>query len=237
MLFKHKPDYSLLKSFGCLALAYNPSVTTDKLAPRGVPCLFLGYPHNQKGYRLLNLTTQQIFTSRDVKFHEHIFPCNKHSKTQAYFQSQPVTIPTFTPSPALPVDTTFDDILYSQPENITADPHSPDPAITPPASPIQPAAGPILPRRSTRQTQVPGWLTNYIHQASKDPEPAPAANLVTATVSPEFYAFVTQLHQHHDPVTFKEAVQQDHWVTSMNEELSALESNQTWEITQLPPGK
>lgn len=81
MLFKHKPDYSLLKSFGCLALAYNPSVTTDKLAPRGVPCLFLGYPHSQKGYRLLNLTTQQIFTSRDVKFHEHIFPCNKHSKT------------------------------------------------------------------------------------------------------------------------------------------------------------
>lgn len=36
--------------------------------------MFLGYPSNKKGYRLLNLLTDIVFVSRDVRFFEHIFP-------------------------------------------------------------------------------------------------------------------------------------------------------------------
>lgn len=32
-------------------------------------------------------------------------------------------------------------------------------------------------------------------------------------------------------------LQSEEWVTTMNEELCALEENNTWEITHLPPGK
>ncbi|XP_074360061.1 putative mitochondrial protein AtMg00820 [Apium graveolens] len=48
---------------------------------------------------------------------------------------------------------------------------------------------------------------------------------------------MTTLQKTNDPISFKEAVQNDHWVSAMNEELEALELNQTWEIMQLPPGK
>lgn len=58
-LYGDLPDYSVMKIFGCLAFSTNPTHTTDKFDPRGVPCVFLGYPALQKGYRLLNLLTMQ----------------------------------------------------------------------------------------------------------------------------------------------------------------------------------
>lgn len=36
--------------------------------------MFLGYPFGIKGYKLFDLSTNTIFVSRDVVFHEHIFP-------------------------------------------------------------------------------------------------------------------------------------------------------------------
>jgi hypothetical protein len=35
---------------------------------------FLGYPQGMKGYKLLNIHTNSVFVSRNVVFHEHIFP-------------------------------------------------------------------------------------------------------------------------------------------------------------------
>lgn len=40
-----------------------------------------------------------------------------------------------------------------------------------------------------------------------------------------------------DPKHFREAAQHSNWLQAMNEELDALESNGTWEITDLPTGK
>ena len=53
-----KPTYFLLKAFGYLALAYNQTQNHDKMNPRGVHCVFIGYPASQKGYRVLNLLTK-----------------------------------------------------------------------------------------------------------------------------------------------------------------------------------
>lgn len=66
--------YTHLKTFGCLVLASNPNRKKDKFSARGVPCVFLGYPQSQKAYKLLNLTNNVIFVSRDVKFYETSFP-------------------------------------------------------------------------------------------------------------------------------------------------------------------
>lgn len=38
----------------------------------------MGYPSNQKGYKLYDLNTHQTFLSRDVLFFEHIFPFQGH---------------------------------------------------------------------------------------------------------------------------------------------------------------
>lgn len=89
---KRKPDYSQLRAFGCLAVASNPTRTTDKFSSIGLPCVFLGYLSEKKGFKLLNLMTGECFTSRDVKFYEHIFPYNTN-QTIPYYQPVPISMP------------------------------------------------------------------------------------------------------------------------------------------------
>nr|GEU57310.1 retrovirus-related Pol polyprotein from transposon TNT 1-94 [Tanacetum cinerariifolium] len=57
------PDNSHLRVFGCFAVATNPSRVIDKFSPRGVPCVFIGYPTHQKGYKLYNLLTHASFSA------------------------------------------------------------------------------------------------------------------------------------------------------------------------------
>ena len=73
-LYKVKPYCEHLKIFGCLFYASTLKRQRDKLQPRGHPCIFIGYPYDQKAYKLLDLKTKRVFTSRDVYFHENIFP-------------------------------------------------------------------------------------------------------------------------------------------------------------------
>lgn len=51
VLFNKPPNYSHFKGFGYLCFAYNLRYT-DKFAPRAFKRVFLGYPYNQKGYRV-----------------------------------------------------------------------------------------------------------------------------------------------------------------------------------------
>ena len=73
MLHKKQSSCSTLRVFGCLTLAYNLDRNTHKMSAKGVPCVFLGYPSTQKGYRLLNLLTKEVFVSRDVQWYENVF--------------------------------------------------------------------------------------------------------------------------------------------------------------------
>ena len=41
--------------------------------------MFLGYPSGYKGYKLLDLDADQVFISRNVQFHEMIFPSSEIS--------------------------------------------------------------------------------------------------------------------------------------------------------------
>ncbi|KAL6178054.1 hypothetical protein ACLB2K_049574 [Fragaria x ananassa] len=40
-----------------------------------------------------------------------------------------------------------------------------------------------------------------------------------------------------DPLTYDEACHQQHWVKAMDDEIHAIEKNDTWELTSLPEGK
>ena len=67
------PSYSSLRIFGCLYFAKNMHIQ-HKFDERGKLGIFAGYPYDQKGYRIYDIKTHQIYVSRDVTFHESIFP-------------------------------------------------------------------------------------------------------------------------------------------------------------------
>ena len=40
-----------------------------------------------------------------------------------------------------------------------------------------------------------------------------------------------------DPIHFEDAVKEEKWIEAMNEEIGAIEKNDTWELVDLPKGK
>ena len=64
--YNRKPDVNNIRVFGCKTHVHVPDQKRAKLVRKSVPCIFLGYPDNNKGYKLYNSESKQIVRSRDV---------------------------------------------------------------------------------------------------------------------------------------------------------------------------
>ncbi|GKE31068.1 retrovirus-related pol polyprotein from transposon TNT 1-94 [Tanacetum coccineum] len=156
-LFGKPPLYDHLRVIGCLCYAAVTIPHKDKFDNRGVKCILLRYPLNQKGYRLYSLDSGEIFNSR-----ESVFPfidCNKTVSTM------PKTVfPTFgdeehDENPTSFTDYVPNDAIPNTPNSPTSDNLEPVPSVpssTTNTVPLEPVT------RSTRQTAKPLWLKDFV---------------------------------------------------------------------------
>lgn len=145
ILHNHPPSYSHLRVLGYLAFASKPLRITDKFTPRGVRCLFIGYPATQKGYKLYNLVSHKTFVSRDVRFREHSMPYK-------LFATPSAPVPNSLPSPSILIQLSTD-VLPSTNSSPSCTDHSA-------ALPASSTSDPNL-RRSFRPRTTPSWHTGY----------------------------------------------------------------------------
>jgi hypothetical protein len=242
-LFKITPPYSHLKVFGSLCYAATLSHNRHKFAPRSRECLMLGYPFGTKGYRLLDLKTHQIFVSRDVIFHETIFPFYQHKPQPQFSSNQSIQLPDM-PSAVFPQPCV--DAIFTMPPPVALQP-TPQPPHHPQPTTYVPSI-----RISQRIHKPPGYLQDYhCNHASFDP--CSSSTMVPGTTSSTSYplshvlsysklssqykSFALIASTIREPSTYKEASKSPHWCEAMTAEITALEANQTWSLTPLPPGK
>lgn len=68
------PLYTALRVFGCKCFPHLKPYATNKLDPKSLLCVFLGYNDKYKGYRCYHPPTKTVYISRHVLFDEKVFP-------------------------------------------------------------------------------------------------------------------------------------------------------------------
>ncbi|RDY10219.1 hypothetical protein CR513_05304, partial [Mucuna pruriens] len=77
--------------FGCVAFVHSHNPHRGKLDPKGVKCVFTGYPSNKKDFNCYHPSSHRFFVSIDVTFHEtQLFFVCPPLQGESYLEVKPV---------------------------------------------------------------------------------------------------------------------------------------------------
>ncbi|CAI9769663.1 unnamed protein product [Fraxinus pennsylvanica] len=208
VLFKAEVCYSNLRVFGCLAFVATQAHNRHKFDSRARKCVFLGYPFGTKGYKLLDLKTNKIFLSRDVVFHERIFP---YKMTNAEAETnQPIDEP---------------------PDESEASPDVIRNLHIPRRSDRSRRAPAYLQDFVCQQVSSHAHSQDFCKQKgiTKPGSPFPlSATLSYHRKFEKHKAFISSILTQSELATYQEAIKSPEWCKAMQAEINAFELNQTW---------
>lgn len=205
--------------------------------PRSYPCVFIGYPYNQKGYKLLNMVTKQIFISRDVKFFEDKFPLlplvqnSSNSDDSSYIPQSISDDHSISQSSQNPVSSN----THVSESNSQQIPFS----TTMPEQPL---------RRSSRIVHPPSKFQDFIcrdivtndfscsHTITNLCINNLSSQPCVASTTNNSLVFQETTHKI-EPAFYNQAKGHPAWEVAMQKEFDALLANNTWDIVKLPKGK
>ncbi|KAL0342632.1 UNVERIFIED_CONTAM: Retrovirus-related Pol polyprotein from transposon TNT 1-94 [Sesamum calycinum] len=186
---------------------------------RAIKDVFLGYALGQKGYMLYDLDKHSLLISRDVVFHEGVFP-------YAQKQLDPVTctLPTNLDDPTSELSNNQEIAEGSSNNNSVELP------IIQPETEL--SNEPVL-RRSSKATSKPASMQDFYCTYVNSNDSAPHVT----SFSILHICFLASLSNLQEPMSYKQACQSHEWGQAMETELDALHKNNTWDVTPLPKDK
>lgn len=169
-----------------MSYATNTLPHKDKFELRAYKCVFIGYPPGQKAFKLYNIQTKTVFISRDVVFHETIFPYSDISFNDADMKPSSSEIV----SDVMPELTDLFDTHAHSPEPDSSSHHgaiqrpffehnlaesssatnsSPilEPNIQSPLDTCPVQSVPVI-RKSNRPKTAPSWMKDYVSNVQSD---------------------------------------------------------------------
>ncbi|KAL2236839.1 UNVERIFIED_CONTAM: Retrovirus-related Pol polyprotein from transposon RE1 [Sesamum indicum] len=236
VLYNKAVDYSIVRTFGCLAFATNVLPHKSKFTKRAFRCVFVGYAFGQKGYKLYDLDDKVMLISRDVIFHENCFPYKDISESE---HAVPLPISVWDDGASLGQSSPIIGASSGQSSPIAERSSTPVESVldshhTSPHISAQQHKGtssvPVL-RRSLRQATKPSWLNDFVCGVSD----ASATPHTVTFITPSHHAVMQAITPLREPTTYLEANASPEWRSAMQAELTALKTNKTWEVTPLPP--
>ena len=183
-LFGTRPDYTLLRIFGCSCYPFLGDYGHDKLTPKTRRCIFIGYSIIHKGYRCFDSSSGRIFISWHVVFNENEFPYGLPSTIPV------VVSPSITP-PRLPLAVAFEPALLSHSSSAIASAAasqveltSPTTQSSSPAAILPVTASPVeLPSPTTQSSppaaSLPNATSNTCVPVNQSILPPPASSSAT----------------------------------------------------------
>ncbi|XP_075521576.1 uncharacterized protein LOC142554787 [Primulina tabacum] len=239
------------QSYLCFATNIHP---THKFAAQSQRCVFLGYPSGQKRYLVYDFTERKLLTSRDVVFHENIFPystMHNNDQDNTLVLPKPIEIDEEVISTtsrtknnwiAPNIPTNFEP--QSTATNHFEPPDQPDLEATSVVTKTRTIPETTL-RQSTRQRRVPSHLQDYhvnhtlpaidsslpVGSGTKHPI---SRYVSYSNISRAHRSFIHVVSRVLEPETYEQACKDPKWIEAMKAELSALEANKTWSLVPLP---
>jgi hypothetical protein len=233
-----------MRTFGCVAYAKHVGPGVNKLTDRAMVGVFLGYEPGTKGYRVYDPVKNKLMVTRDVVFDE--------ARQWNWEGNSATTESAESVMPGIP------DVFQVQWEDTVSHPTMADPednstdaeaAADEAAEDESPMSIPSFGGGSNSPPQtpvpIPGvpmiqWATPPTGQ-SADSEGVPLRyrtipNLLETTDELqdfEYSGFCFMAAE--EPRSVEEALSEQCWRQAMQTEMQAIEDNQTWDVSVLPP--